>query len=270
MSLPPCHEAARRYLERGWSAAAFCDPQHIGCGREHARNCKSPGKRPLGPWKGLQILRQPPWMLDVTFRNHPNANVGVVLGEVSKLVGLDVDGPGGRKLLEELSGGRVPPTLCFLTGKGIRLLYGLEEGELPPRNRKLESPGGGRLEVLGNGTTTVMPPSRHPSGKEYRWAEGYGPGYVLAPVPSWVHQASGPAGARHSELEPLKEDEPITSFRNERLFRIASALRRHGVSPAEIFLCLRIINRRCVPPLEEPELRHIARSAGRYRPAYAV
>jgi hypothetical protein len=66
----------------------------------------------------------------------------------------------------------------------------------------------------------------------------------------------------------LKVGAPIPEGqRNSRLFRIACALRRHGCTPQEILTAVRCVNRRCVPPLDDGELREIVASAARYPPA---
>ena len=57
-------------------------------------------------------LDQPAWT---------NANVYVILGPVSNLVRLDVDGDEGEAFLREQSGESVPPTLEFLSGGGKEL-----------------------------------------------------------------------------------------------------------------------------------------------------
>jgi hypothetical protein len=55
--------------------------------------------------------------------------------------------------------------------------------------------------------------------------------------------------------------------RNECLFKIGCAMRRHGCEFQEILHALRFINqRRCMPPLECLELEAISRSASRYAP----
>jgi Primase C terminal 1 (PriCT-1) len=56
--------------------------------------------------------------------------------------------------------------------------------------------------------------------------------------------------------------------RNNRLFKIACAMRRFGVTAEEILGALRLVNRRCVPALDPGELRTIARSAARYAPSH--
>jgi hypothetical protein len=55
--------------------------------------------------------------------------------------------------------------------------------------------------------------------------------------------------------------------RNNTLFRIAAGMRSRGCSKAGILAALLVENReRCVPPLDEGEVRGIAASAGRYPP----
>lgn len=55
--------------------------------------------------------------------------------------------------------------------------------------------------------------------------------------------------------------------RDRTLTSIAGTLRRKGLTPEEIEAALRIVNeRRCEPPLDEQDVRKIARSVGRYEP----
>ena len=261
-----CHQAAREYLARGWSVLPMCSPDHIGCGRSHARRCDSPGKRPLlgesDCWKAYQSQRLPAWLLDLEFRNHSNANVGIVLGSISQLVGVDVDGPEGKKLLLSISGRNVPKTLCFQTGNGFRLLYALARGEEPPANCKLGS-GTGRVEILGNGLCSVMPPSRHSNGKVYTWVIGHSPADRLpAPVPAWLHRVT----SQRSRLEVPVVCGTIESFRNVRLFRAGCSLRRQGMNSEGILKCLSIFNQQCEPQLSLVEVQRIARNASKYQP----
>jgi putative DNA primase/helicase len=180
---------------------------------------------------------------------------------VSGLVGIDVDGPGGEALLDSLSAGELPPTLAFATGRGFRLLYGLPEGASAPTRH--HGGAGGKVSVLGEGSLTVMPPSHHPGGRQYRWQSGCSPlSMALAPAPDWVHRPrSAPAGETAAGgIIPEGE-------RNNRLFKLACAMRRFGVTVAEIEGTLRLVNRRCRPALDAEELGAIARSAARYPPA---
>jgi hypothetical protein len=151
------------------------------------------------------------------------AAVGVVLGAVSGLVGIDVDGPEGEAALEALSGGDLPSTLAFTTGRGFRLLYRLPAGTTAATRHGVGGGGGGRVSILGEGALTVMPPSGHVSGRRYRWRAGEGPARRQAALaPQWLTRPRCQAGGAPEEGVIVEGE------RNTRLFRLACALRRHG------------------------------------------
>jgi hypothetical protein len=257
-----CLTAALQYLRRGWSVVPVCPADHLGVGKAHGRRCSSPGKAPLVAWKDYQD--RPPTEADVRvwWTSWPNANVGVVLGPVSGLVGVDLDGPAGEELLHEVSRDDLPDTLSFRTGKGRRLLYALPRGVVVG-NRTFAREGG-ELRVLSGGTISVMPPSVHRTGRKYRWSARRGPDDLEpAPAPTWLSRPGVEVVTEASEVgAPIHWGQ-----RNSRLFRIACALRRHGCTAEEILSAVQVVNRRCVPPLDAGELREIMASAARYRPA---
>ena len=259
-----CLKAALAYLGRGWAALAVCPPDHHDVPAFHRATCSKPGKRPLGPWKTWQTRLPTRDELTAQWELVPAANVGVVLGPVSGLVGVDVDGEEGERILGELSGGDLPRTLTFTTGRGRRLLYAVDrDGDVPTRTL---SGRAGEVKILAAGTLTVMPPSRHVSGRKYCWVRRRGPGDIRAAwAPEWLWRHQQGEGARGEEIEVgahIPEGQ-----RNTRLFKIACALRRHGCTRDEILAALRLVNGRCLPPLGDPELQDLATNSSRYRPA---
>src|SRR5262249_48062247 len=92
----------------------------------------------------------------------------------------------------------------------------------------------------------------------------------LAPAPSWTRK---PVVADPKESDRSPAPVPIgesihEGVRNERLFKIACAMRRHGCTFEEMLHALTFINKqRCLPPLSGVELQGIARSAHGYRPS---
>jgi hypothetical protein len=260
-----CLKAALDYLGRGWGARAVCPPDHRDVPPFHRAPCSKPGKRPLGPWKAWQSRLPTLDEVVAQWEVVPASNVGVVLGPVSGLVGVDVDGEEGERILGELSGGDLPRTLTFTTGRGRRLLYAIDrDSDIPTRTL---SGRGGEVKVLAAGTLTVMPPSRHASGRKYRWLRGRGPGDIRAAwAPEWLWRHQQGEGAR---VEAVEAGAPIPEGqRNARLFKIACAMRRFGCTPAEILCAVRCVNRRCLPPLDDQELRDLATNSSRYRPAW--
>jgi hypothetical protein len=265
-----CLEAALDYQRRGWPALAVCPPNHASVGKTHARNCNSPGKAPWGEWKEFQTRPPTEAELRRKWRDNPQLNVGMATGEI---IGLDVDEVGGEELLARLSKGDLPPTPEFTSGKGRRLLYRKPAGVTL---RNTPKPGGfevekGELRLLGLGAQTVMPPSRHVSGRRYSWVQGKSPNDLpFAPAPEWVVGLMSEGGARpdatpgngHGHGEEIHQGN-----RDSELFRLACAVRRQGLTEDEIYAALEVVNReRCVPPLPGGTVRAKAASACKYAP----
>lgn len=100
----------------------------------------------------------------------PNANIGLATGAGSGVFVVDIDGPDGETAWETLQGeiDGIPGTLESTTGKGRHLFFRYPEGR-KIGNRGRFRPG---LDVRGEGGYVVAPPSVHPSGAVYAWAEG--------------------------------------------------------------------------------------------------
>jgi hypothetical protein len=265
-----CLDAAIGYLARGLSVLSLCPPDHVGVGREH--QCESPGKRPWHTWKPYQEKLPTEAEVRGWWRLKPNSNVGVALGPVSGLVRVDVEGEEGERRLAELSKGDLPPTWEFTSGKGRGLLYRIPEGvEL---RTTYEKPGEGQeVRFQAKGAQTVLPPSRHPSGRLYQWLPGRGPDDVDAAImPDWLvgQLRADSRGGRNDKgsKRPLGEEDTVPKGgRNDHLISLAGAMRRRGASVHVIEAALVAENEeRCQPPLGKEEVQGIARSAGRYRP----
>ena len=122
------------------------------------------------------------------WRRWPAANIGLRTGVLFDVV--DIDGPEGLAALDAYRADR-PVTWGpeARTGGGGWHLFHLPTG------------AGNRAGVLakvdfrGAGGYVVAPPSIHPSGRPYRWAELAGPGEALEPLPDWLLQLVLPAPA---------------------------------------------------------------------------
>jgi Bifunctional DNA primase/polymerase, N-terminal/AAA domain/Primase C terminal 1 (PriCT-1) len=268
-----CLQAALDYLSRGWSAIALCPPDHRGVPITHHERCEKPGKVPLGKWAEYQTRLPTEAELRRNWKESPAANVGVVLGAVSGIIGIDIDSIEGDVMLHELARGDLPATLMFCTGRddSFRLLYQLPKNHDAPTIPIRSKDGKEPLKILGNGSQTVMPPSVHPNGATYSWVHERGLNEIeIAPAPKWLldllksksskNTAAVPAQGKH-----LATGSPIPEGgRDNHLFLIASAMRRFGCTAPEIYPALAQVNRRCKPPLKDSDLRRIAHSSQRY------
>jgi len=237
-------ETAQRYLARGWSILPL-----------RARD-----KRPLLGWEPLQSLRPSAGQVSDWFKRWPDANIGIVTGEISNLIVLDIDpAHGGDASLDRLERelGHLPVTIEAITGGGGRHLYFAHPGALI-RNRTGLAQG---IDLRGDGGYIVAPPSVHPSGRPYVWAAGRSPEEVtLAVLPRWVLGLSGGTRTRRSlsDWRRLVHDGVSEGQRNSSIASLAGHLLWHQVDPEVVLELLLAWNRlRCRPPLADAEVAQV-------------
>jgi hypothetical protein len=251
-------EAARRYLARGWSILPL----------------RASDKRPLIVWERLQGTHPFAEQVSAWFRRWPNANIGIVTGELSNLVVLDIDtkhGGDGSLARLERQFGPLPETVEAITGGAGRHFYFAHPGGLV-RNRTGLAQG---IDLRGDGGYVVAPPSIHPSGHPYVWADGHSPEDVaLAALPRWISLPAGGVRARRtlSDWRRLVREGVPEGQRNSSIASLAGHLLWHQVDPEVVLELLLAWNRmRCRPPLDDAEVAqvvanivrlHLADSAG--------
>jgi hypothetical protein len=177
---------------------------HLSCSILPLRPCD---KHPLLEWKPFQSRRPSEEEVRAWYRRWPAAGVGIICGLVSGLVVLDLDPRNGGTLIDQ----RVPRGPAVLTGGGGEHYYLGLIGERVPKIPSL-LPG---VDLQGEGSYVVAPPSVHPSGVAYRWVEGCQLGDLPRPgLPSWLRiriaqaRRSGrpsalPGGATPLDLTPI-------------------------------------------------------------------
>ncbi|MCL1475660.1 bifunctional DNA primase/polymerase, partial [Argonema antarcticum] len=115
--------------------------------------------------------------------------IGILTG--NKLVAVDVDGSSAMNLLRKLSGGNIPPTVRFTSGKPGRCQYIfsiLAKTRVTSCRIKARLPGEG-LEIRASGMMSVLPPSVHPQTGRYYWVQDGSPAEcAIAPAPDWLIQ----------------------------------------------------------------------------------
>jgi len=238
----PMLEAALRYLEQGWSVIPL------------------EGKRPLESWVQYQKQRATERKIEQWWRANPQANVGVVTGAISGIIVLDVDGPEGKRSLEE-NGLDIPKTVTGRTGGGgWHYFFKHPGGQAKNFSRRL--PG---IDLRGDGGQVVVPPSVHPSGNLYEW-ENSPEDTALAEPPAWLLELIQSQGERSKLTAKDWETDIPEGQRDEQLTRLAGKLLGPaGISPVEAFDVLLSANeRRCKPPLPQDQVEKIVKSiAGR-------
>jgi len=225
----PCIERDKTPLISGWPQRASCD---------------------------AAIIRE--WS-----EKYLRCNWAVVCGLSSGLWVLDIDGPSGEASFNSLIdryGSRWAETLTARTARGRHLYYQYPSQGGVRNSASTIAPG---LDVRGAGGYVLVPPSIHPSGVAYEWADRE---YPIAAPPAWLlDRVAAPSKARPTrsgEIGILPE-----GCRNDGLTRLAGSLRRHGATESEMESSLLGHNtRRCRPPLPTEEVRKIVASVMRYSP----
>lgn len=245
-------KAAIDYLQRRWSVIPMR-------GRD---------KRPAIRWLEFQHRLATRDEVKTWCQRWPQCNVGIVTGEISGLVVLDIDPKHGgaaslTKLIQEH--GPLPHTVEAHTGGGGRHLYFSHPGGVV-RNKVGLAPG---IDLRGDGGCVVAPPSTHVSGKSYEWLPGHDPTHaVLAPMPGWLLlKAEGDrprAGHSVEYWRNLLQGGVDEGERNTTIASLMGHLLWHGVDPdvaLELLLCWN--RHRCRPPLPEEEVIRTADSITR-------
>lgn len=247
-------KAAKRYLARGWSVLPL----------------RPRDKRPLIPWAHLQNERPSSDDIAEWFRRWPDANIGIVTGEISNLIVLDVDPKhGGDAALERLERryGPLSATVEAATGGGGRHLYFAHPGGLI-RNRAGLAQG---IDLRGDGGYIVAPPSTHTSGRLYEWVPGRTPDEIpLAPLPRWLMAPIQGAriGRSLSDWRQLVREGVTEGQRNSSVASLTGHLLWHGVdSDVALELLLAWNRMRCRPPLEDAEVAQVVASIAKLHDA---
>jgi hypothetical protein len=175
-------------------------------------------------------------------------DAGVAIRTGDGVVVVDIDPRhGGHTTLAMLQEeyGELPPTATVTTGGGGRHFYFVGDARCGVLGRG--------VDLKGRGGYVVAPPS-----PGYEWAHE-GP---LAELPAWVLISRKAPKRKAPDQLPERIER---GDRNGTLFAFARRMRAWGSGAAGIEAALLAINReQCAPPLPEPEVRRIARSAASY------
>jgi hypothetical protein len=219
-------------------------------------------------WAEYQHRRPSDEDIRLWFHGREDLNIGIITGERSGLVVIDVDpAHGGDQSLARIEAlhGRLPSTIQAITGGGGRHIYFRHPGGVV-RNKVAILPG---VDLRGDGGYVVAPPSLHVSGRRYAWEKDHAPGEVeIASIPSWlmdlVRTETRGAGHPHGHWRRLVREGVPEGERNDAIASLAGHLLWHGVDAEvtlELLLCWNAY--RCAPPLPDEEIVRTMQSISR-------
>ncbi len=237
---------ATRYWKLGFVWHPVCPVEH---------GCSSPGKIPfsleqgqhLAGWQDRQLSKQAPQLSKMRrVPSYSKCGIGCLTGHVSGIAAIDIDGEAGEYAWEEVKEGDVE-TWEYTTGRGRRLLFRYSVAARTVRPQE-------GLEILLDGSQTVLPPSRHPTGRLYTWKISPDDLEEPEPLPPWLAskiETSHDWSVRISR--PTNE-----GMRHLTATSIAGYLVQHHLPPEVVQeLMLAWGEAKCDPPMTAGEIKRI-------------
>lgn len=253
-------DCALNYAERGWFVISLHSIVNGQCTCK--RQCKSPGKHPIfSNWQAKATTD--PAQIKQWWNKYPFANVGIVTGQQSGLVVIDIDPRNsGDTSLQNLidSYDDIETNLDTYTiktgGNGSHYYYHYRK---PFKSCKKHGLGAG-IDIKADGGYILAPPSNHSSGDVYSVISDT---ELLPLTPILIDLIV------RGQSESLN-DKPdiIEGSRNDTLMALAGEQLRQGktLERIKVFL-LEENNLRCKPPLEYNEVIGIANNlASSFKP----
>lgn len=272
--------AAIDYAARAWPVIPLHWPRisssRTGCSCGKLNCGKSIGKHPLEKLvpngrndgtSGADLICQ--W-----WERFPGANVGVLTGLESGMVGVDVDprNNGDISLAQHIASyGELPPTPTADTGSGgSHYLFQRPDAPIITGKDKL-GPG---LDVKGDGGYIVAAPSLHACADYYTWRT-HPDDVPLAPMPKWMLAILAPPKPKLPRFRVINRDAGDDSTRrcmsylsrcpdavsgqggHDATLHAACEAFRFGLLDPEVWHVLEWWNSsKCRPPWSERELAH--------------
>lgn len=240
-------DAALGYLRRGISVVPLHEIVGDGkcsCGKT---DCASPGKHARIRWKAYQTRLPAEDEVRRWWAKWPRANIGIIMGKVSGVFGVDCDTTDKVAWIYETCG--IPATETHLSRpERPHYLFLQPDFEVPT---VLVGPN---VEIKGEGSLMVAPPSRHHSGFVYAIE---GPSRLPAAAPARLLEEI-------RQVRDLKDGARLTAEQIEELCRGSEHPGRHpnlrslvgrwsakGMTLPEIEIAALGLNTRDRPPKSE-------------------
>ena len=178
-------ELALRASERGWPVIPLHWVKNEKCSCK-AQDCPNAGKHPLAE-HGVKDATTDKNQIRAWWRENPNANIGIAMGNDSGIFVVDKDlRHGGDESLNQMQEeyGALPDGPRVRTGGGGEHLYFAVPQGVTIRSRVGLRAG---IDVRGKGSYAVAAGSTHASGRTYLWENGKTPSQLAVPVcPDWL------------------------------------------------------------------------------------
>jgi hypothetical protein len=215
-------------------------------------------KKPFLPWIEFQKRQATPEEIKEWFKRWPEANIGIVTGEISKTCVVDIDSKEGQQgFLKFLPDYQVMPTAN--TPRGFWHLY-FKNPDKTLGNNAGAIPG---VDFRGSGGYVVAPPSINGEGKGWEWQKGLSIFEVepRALPQDYYELINYNTNRACGHLVDNARNMFTLGRRDEDLFHVANTLIKGGMPPEEALQLLEKLAKNCNPPFPENEIKIKVESA---------
>lgn len=211
-------------------------------------------KNPSIEWKEYQTRPPTDEEYENWFGNCKLSSYWVLCGAVSAIAGLDADGARGVAWATENVGEEVlGRTTCVKTSRGFHWWWSLAPGEMV-RSWKRDDVG---VELHGEGSGLIAPPSIHASGIVYKFVRGL---EALQPLPAVLREAQREERQRGEGLAGLLAAPAGIGGRNDWLTAVAGHYAKQIGFRDGYTESVRLANAALSEPLDDGEWRKTADS----------
>ncbi len=217
------------------------------------------GKKPLVKWEKFQKERPTTDQVNEWWQKWPDANIGIVTGDLSNVDVIDIDsGKGFSEVTKLLPEGF--KTAEATTPRGGRHLYVSHREGLGNATGFIQD-----VDYRGQGGYIVAPPSIGENGKPYAWVPGKSLGEVQTePLPQPIYnslnksiyiEGSSPDSNKRLQIVTDSNNLLTQGRRDNDLFHLTNYLVKGGMPQEEIQQYLRVIaSKACNPPYPERDI----------------
>ena len=249
-------KSALEYVDRGYSVIPI----------KH-------NKKPFIKWTKCQTEKASPDQIRGWWNKWPDANIGIVTGEISGLTVLDPDTQKGIDAVNALVPENLATPVANTPGGGQHYYFKHVPG-LPNKARILTD-----CDCRNDGGYIIAAPSKYGNGK-YSWLEGLSLFEVeLAEMPENLARTLASSSEQYKKgtidkfpyrgvtskqystgvTTATNRNKRNISFdegqRDESIFHVANCLIKGGMDDANLLKCLHIFGSSCNPPFPEKEIR---------------
>lgn len=226
---------ALKYLDRGWSIIPLWSPKEVnkcpGILKEIKQKAADKSsneeeyqiqyhelltkkcKAPLNvSWTYYQTSIATRNEVIKWFTDFPDANIGIITGNISGITVLDLD---TQEAIDKAEyAGLLKNNLVSKTGKGYHVFFQYSENEMAKTSSKKKQ----GFDIRGDGGYIVGPPSEHGSGEKYEWLDGqslFDIGLNPFPIDYIIEQTQTRPRTKNNKILSKNNNETTTQNSNQ-------------------------------------------------------